>query len=90
MIDVKNMTPNETEAYEAGCRTGAKGECDRISYGIKDRLIALERLAKSAIDDANRADGYTVEFWKNVAATHQRELRSLQKILDEVVNQEPF
>jgi len=86
MIDVKNMTPNETEAYEAGCRTGAKGERDRITFALNERLEVLERLAKSAIDDANRADGYSVEFWKNVAATHQRELRSLQTILDEIVN----
>lgn len=93
-LDHEKLTPREQCVHVAGVaegkRLGAAEEKDRIKKETWLRLDALSRLAKSAIDDANKADGYSVEFWKNVAASHKRSIREIEAILDGIVLQEKF
>lgn len=93
-LDHKKLTPREqcvhVHGVAEGKRLGVAFEKDRIKQEIGLRLDALERLAKSAIDDANKADGYSIEFWRNVAATHKRSIMEHETILDGIVLQQPF
>jgi len=90
MIDPTKLQGRDLVLYNNGFADGRLAGIDterqRIAGGMLDRITAIERLKQSALEDAKtQRDEYVGEFWKHVAARHEKTIAETHAILDAVV-----